>query len=94
MSSFWGAVSKVRRVVGRREGDICIIWKEVAATAPLSDEEPKGKNTVYTLTIPPVPHPTAITSPQYRSLHQEIHHPPSASLFPNPGLPVPVPCMD
>lgn len=33
--------------------------------------------------IPVVPHPTAMTSPQYLSLHHERHQPPSASLLPN-----------
>ena len=36
----------------------------------------------FTFTVPLVPHPAAIISPQYRSLHQEMHHPPSASRFP------------
>ena len=36
----------------------------------------------FTFIIPLVPHPAAIISPQYRSLHQEMHHPPSASRFP------------
>jgi hypothetical protein len=35
--------------------------------------------------IPVVPHPAAISSPQYLSLHHEIHHPPSASRFPSPA---------
>lgn len=35
--------------------------------------------------IPEVPHPAAMSSPQYLSLHQEMHHPPSASRFPRPG---------
>lgn len=39
-----------------------------------------------TLTVPLIPHPDAMISPQYLSLHQDMHHPPSASLFPNPGL--------
>ena len=35
---------------------------------------------------PVVPHPAAMTSPQYLSLHQDMHHPPSASRFPGrPG---------
>jgi len=36
----------------------------------------------FTFMVPLVPHPAAIISPQYRSLHQEMHHPPSASRFP------------
>jgi hypothetical protein len=40
---------------------------------------------VRTLTVPVVPHPAAMSSPQYLSLHQEMHHPPSASRFPSPG---------
>ena len=40
VSSLFGGVSKVRRHVGRREGDICIIWKEAAS---LCDEEPEKK---------------------------------------------------
>lgn len=58
----------------------------------------RNKNN-QTLTSPPMPQETAITSPQYRSLHQLIHHPPSASRFPDPGLlpdpalvPKPAPC--
>ena len=35
--------------------------------------------------VPVVPQPAAISSPQYLSLHQEMHHPPSASRFPSPG---------
>lgn len=31
-----------------------------------------------TLTMPLIPHAAAINSPQYLSLHHEIHHPPSA----------------
>ncbi len=38
---------------------------------------------LLTLIIPVVPLPTAIISPQYRSLHHERHHPPSASRLPN-----------
>lgn len=38
-----------------------------------------------TLTTPETPQPTARTSPQYRSLHQLKHQPPSASRTPTPG---------
>src|SRR5580658_3702493 len=40
----------------------------------------------YTLIVPLIPHPTAMISPQYLSLHQETHQPPSASRLPIPAL--------
>jgi len=46
-----------------------------------------GLYTPPTFIVPEIPHPAAITSPQYRSLHHEMHQPPSASLFPTPPLP-------
>jgi hypothetical protein len=41
---------------------------------------------MLTFTIPAVPTLTAMISPQYRSLHHERHHPPSASRLPSPCL--------
>lgn len=41
-------------------------------------KEGKKKRENVTLIVPLTPHPVAMTSPQYRSLHHDMHHPPSA----------------
>jgi hypothetical protein len=76
-----GEGSSERSVIGRREGDNCIIYH--AAFQPLAKES-KGKNHRITFTTPDTPLQIASTSPQYRSLHHETDHPPSASRLPAP----------
>jgi hypothetical protein len=74
-----GEGSSERRVIGRREGDSCIIYH--------TSFEPFARRTQrerITFTTPDTPLHVASTSPQYRSLHQETDHPPSASRLPAP----------
>lgn len=77
-----GAGSSVNNVVGRREGDTCIIW----GGSTRSDYNRVVSSKLLTLTVPVTPQPAARTSPQYLSLHHDTHQPPSASRLPNPGL--------
>jgi len=88
---FWGGGdgcgygSRMRIAVGLREGaswTICECDKWLVGI--FEREKVKGSG-LDTLMVPVVPQPAAMSSPQYLSLHQEMHHPPSASRFPSPG---------
>ena len=74
-----GERSSERSVIGRREGDSCIIYDH-----PVSAFRERKMRERLTLTTPDTPLQVARTSPQHPSLHHETDHPPSASRLPAP----------